>query len=92
MSAISSRLGKLEARLGVGDVEVDAVFIGIWNGHVGGEALPVDGWSFTCRIRGNVEVRRLPGESDESLAERAKHDAHLHLSRGSVPFLLSIAR
>lgn len=92
MADIRARLLKLEQRLSPGEAEVDAVFIGVWDGQVGGYAVAVDGWSFTCKVRGRVDVWRADGESDDDLAARAKHDAHLHLSAGSVPCLLSIAR
>lgn len=92
MADLRARLAKLELKLAPGEPEVEAVFIGIWCGQVGGEALPVDGWSFTCRVRGRVDVWRNAGESDDDLAARAKHDAHMHLSRGSVPCLLSLTR
>ena len=32
------------------------------------------------------------GEADESLAERVKHDARMHLAAGAVPCFQSIAR
>lgn len=92
MADLRTRLAKLELKLAPGEPQVDAVFIGVWADHVGGGAVPIDGWSFTCRVRGRVDLWRADGESDDDLAERAKHDAHLHLSRGSVPCLLSLHR
>jgi len=92
MADLRARLLKLEQRLSPGEPEVDCVFISVWDGQVGGYAVTVDGWSFTCKVRGRVDVWRVDGESDDDLAARAKHDAHLHLSRGSVPCLLSLHR
>ena len=92
MADLRTRLAKLELKLAPGEPEVDAVFIGVWADHVGGYAVTVDGWSFTCRVRGRVDVWRAEGEPDDDLAARAKDDAHLHLSRGSVPCLLSLHR
>ena len=92
MADLRARLLKLEQRLSPGEPEVDAVFIGVWADHVGGGAVTVDGWSFTCRVRGRVDVWRAEGESDDDLAARAKDDAHIHLTRGSVPCLLSLHR
>ncbi len=92
MADLRARLLKLEQRLSLGEPEVDAVFIGVWADHVGGGAVTVDGWSFTCRVRGRVDVWRADGEPDDDLAARAKGDAHMHLTRGSVPCLLSLHR
>jgi hypothetical protein len=92
MADLRARLLKLEQRLNPGEPEVDCVFIGVWDGRVDGDVMPLDGWSHTCRVRGRVDVWRLESESDDDLSARAKHDAHLHLKPGQVPCLLSISR
>lgn len=92
MADLRTRLAKLELKLAPGEPQVDAVFIGVWADHVGGGAVPIDGWSFTCRVRGRVDLWRAAGESDDDLAERVKHDARMHLAAGAVPCFQSIAR